>query len=390
MTNPHKIVMTRNLNKEINAVESRNSVEIVNSRPLRVGVDLSNVCNINCIFCLARDSRQQKSSPNAFRSAAWLNKINTLLPFMDHVIFSSYEAILAPEFPNAVEMLRRYYTPFNIFTNGLALTPELSKYCLENGLASINCSFHAADKATYQSIMRGSDYNTVLRNLLSLKAQAERINPAFRLTMVFCAMRRNIHELPAYVDLAYAVGAKVIQVNYLLVTHGDTGLEGEAMFFNQHRYDRNVRLAKAKAARLGIKLQHQPTFRDYTEDDDMIRPCYRPWEHLIVTQAGSVQICCGGTGNQGNIFEQDFFSVWNNDMFQEFRRRVNTDDPPKACRSCTRGRENPFDPTVHLTYLRKLPKKERQQRLAELMREFGQEGSNAMPVETAECSPCSL
>ncbi|WP_022662577.1 radical SAM/SPASM domain-containing protein [Paucidesulfovibrio longus] len=390
MVDPLKIAVTRQINKETNAFESHNGIEIVNSRPLRVGIDLSNVCNVNCIFCLAKGGRKKRSDPDAFRSADWIDHLSTLLPFMQRAIFSSFEAIIAPEFPQAVEKVRRSYTPFNIFTNGLALTPEMSKFCLENGLASMNCSFHAADKTTYHGIMRGSDYDTVLANLMHLKFLARKINPDFHLTMVFCAMRRNIKQLPAYVDLAYAVGAKAIQVNYLLVTDEDTGLEHESMFFHQHLYDRNIHIAKAKATQLGIKLLHQPTFGDFQAQSGALAPCYRPWEHLIVTRDGDVSICCGGTSNQGNIFEKDFFSVWNSETFQTFRRRVNSDNPPKVCRSCTRGRENPLDPRTHLTYLRRFPNVEQQRRLRDIVDGFEKGRKVVLPDAETEHAPCAL
>jgi hypothetical protein len=222
------------------------------------------------------------------------------------------------------------------------------------------------EKVTYESIMKGSDFHEVFSNLIHMKNYTlQRGLNDFRLTLVFCAMRRTIEELPSYVDLAYSVGAKEIQVNYLQVTREGTGLESEAMCLHPELYDNMVLTAKTKAAKLGIQLMHQPLFAGGPASVDTI-PCYRPWEHLIVSQNGSSAVCCGGCGTLSNMFEQGFPQTWNSPKLIEFRARVNSDNPPPGCRACTRGRENPTDVTTHITYLRDKGLEERELIIAEL------------------------
>lgn len=358
--------VARQLNKQISEIESRNNQTVVGARPLTLGFDISSACNANCIFCLAEKARKPKSSPEAFRSPDWLDNFAGLLPFITQGIFSSYEALLNPDFPEFVKKLREYYTPFQIFTNGKALTPEVSEMCLRNGMNSLHCSFHSPDPHTYEGIMRGLSFDETLSNLMHLRMQAKRHNPAFTLVMVFCAMRRNITQLSDYVDLARRVGAKVIQVNYLLVTDEKHGLDHESMYFHQNLYDHHVITAAKKAASYGIRLQYQPLFSAHNPEKQALAPCYKPWEHLIVNQKGDVTICCGGSGALGNIFKQDFFEVWNAKPFRTFRRLVNSDTPPENCKKCTRGRENPHAVTTHLTYMKSMTEEERMERVREI------------------------
>jgi MoaA/NifB/PqqE/SkfB family radical SAM enzyme len=341
----------RALNQQVNGIECANNMPICMSRPLNLGFDIASVCNIKCIFCLAECGRKLRSDADAFREPEWLGHFDELLPYINKGIFSSYEALLNPRIEEFVERLDAHCTPFEIFTNGNALTPELAEFLLPRGLDSVWCSFHAADRATYEGIMPGSDHERVLSNLVSLKFLAKRHNPEFRLTLVFCAMRRNIQELDRYVDLAQRVGAKEIQVNYLLVTTPAHELEHEAMVFHQDLYDHHVLRAKLKAARLGILLRHQPTFFDWKPQEDH-GPCARPWQHMNVNKDGVVTVCCGGAAGIGNLFTDGFQKVWNGPAMQAFRNRVNTANPPAACRKCTRGRENPHDVRTHLTYMR--------------------------------------
>jgi MoaA/NifB/PqqE/SkfB family radical SAM enzyme len=356
--------LLRSVNNQINTVERERSMPIASSRPLSLGFDISSVCNCKCVFCLAEGGRKRANDPDAFRTPDWLDHFESLLPFLDLGIFSSFEAVLNPRFDEFVMRLYRYRTPFQLFTNGKAVTPELSQFMLAHGLNSMYCSVHGATAKTYEGIMRGNRFSQTLENLMALKHHAAKLNPDFRLVLVFCAMRRNIGELSDFVDLAHRVGARGISVNYLLVTREGTGLEGEAMCFHPLEYDRAVSLAWQKAAGLGIELTHQPFFSTYQPGASA--PCYRPWTNLSVSSEGSVQVCCGGSPVAGNMFGGDFFDLWNGEKFQQFRRTVNGPNPPAACKACSRGRENPWFVGAHLLYMKGWSAERIQARLKEL------------------------
>lgn len=355
----HLFALARQMNTQINQLECTQNLPVVNSRPLRLGLDISTVCNINCIFCLAQEGRLHKNHPEAFREPEWLEHFEPLLPFVEQVIFSSYEALLNPKFDAFVHHIRRYATPFQLFSNGLGITPDMGVFLMENGMNSLWLSFHGAKEKTYHSIMRGSNYDTVLRNLLALKHNARKRGKAFELRLVCCAMRRTLPEFNEYVDLAKRVGATAIQFNYLLVTKPDSGLDRESVFFWKDEYDYAVLTAKQKAAAYGIAVNHQPLFSDVIRQQQP-GPCHRPWQHLNVGRNGHVQICCGGSPVLGNLFEEGFARLWNSPKMTNFRMRINTDNPPAACRVCTRDREHPHDITGHLTYLRGLGQEERE------------------------------
>jgi len=242
--------------------------------------------------------------------------------------------------------------------------------------------------------MRGTDFDAVLFNLMSLTRMARQCQPDFALTMVFCAMRRNIDELEDYVHLAKRIGARVIQVNYLLVVKPDTGLEDDSMVFHQELYDDRVLKAKRLAASYGILLNHQPTFFDWRPEHSS-SPCYSPWRSVNISHTGNATVCCGGADSLGNVFEQGFEHVWNGKAMRAFRARVNSASPPAACRTCSRGRENPLDVRNHLHFLRGLGDEETIARLEALG--LGRFTGPVLPSWTkppaalaaSHCAPCS-
>ena len=356
---------TRQTNAVVNHTEAEQGRQVCLSRPVHLGFDISSVCNVRCIFCLADSGRKLSTDENAFREPVWLEQLEELLPFIGVGVLSSFEAILNPKLDQFVRILRRNGTPFQVFSNGKAMTPELGEFLLRSGMISLWNSLHGARKERCETIMRGTDFDQVLHNLVSLTQIARRYKPDFALTMVFCAMRRNIDELFDYVHLAKRVGARVIQVNYLLVVKPGTGLEDEAMIFNQELYDDRVLKAKRLAASLGIVLNHQPTFFDW-RPESFATPCYSPWRSVNISHTGNATVCCGGADSLGNVFEKGFEHVWNGKAMRAFRARVNSANPPEACRTCSRGRENPLDVRNHLHFLRGLTDEETLDRLEAL------------------------
>ncbi len=79
--------------------------------------------------------------------------------------------------------------------------------------------------------------------------------------------------------------------------------------------------------------------------------CQKPWTDINnFTVDGRMDVCCITTGPSqehyalGNIFEQDFQSIWNGEKMREFRRTVNSDTPLPPCQRCPMayGYQGPF------------------------------------------------
>ena len=64
--------------------------------------------------------------------------------------------------------------------------------------------------------------------------------------------------------------------------------------------------------------------------------CTMPWVHLHVTTGGWVRPCCIADWNQplGNIKEETYDELWNNQEFRDFRRRLMLDQKDSRCSAC--------------------------------------------------------
>ena len=72
---------------------------------------------------------------------------------------------------NLIQKLTEAYPDlkFNLITNGILATKEnIELYGLKNKILSIEVSMHAVTKETYDKIVRGGDFNAVMKNLKNI------------------------------------------------------------------------------------------------------------------------------------------------------------------------------------------------------------------------------
>jgi len=73
-------------------------------------------------------------------------------------------------------------------------------------------------------------------------------------------------------------------------------------------------------------------------NDFLSLPCYIPWYSTMISINGDVYPCCCFYDGQvvlGNIFEEDFSRIWNNDKYQQFRADLkNSRGKYAPCRTC--------------------------------------------------------
>jgi MoaA/NifB/PqqE/SkfB family radical SAM enzyme len=77
-------------------------------------------------------------------------------------------------------------------------------------------------------------------------------------------------------------------------------------------------------------------------EDAPWRACLRPWTTAYVTANGNCLPCCLSPFTTsdydslilGNLFERPFAEIWNQAAYQDFRTRLLSREPHKACANC--------------------------------------------------------
>ncbi|HZS94808.1 MAG TPA: SPASM domain-containing protein, partial [Chloroflexota bacterium] len=189
-----------------------------------------------------------------------------------------------------------------------------------------------------------------LERLLTARARHGSERPHLRMVVVI--MRQNLDELPDLVRLARRYAMESIFVQHLCHDFGEETLperyapmrdyvrEQTLLDEDPDRIDRYFSAARAVATDLGVDLRLPRTRpKPYPEGTPGRARCNWPWTGGYVSYQGLAMPCCMVSTpdrvNFGNMAERGVSTIWNSDDFAAFRRRLDSDDPPDICRSCS-------------------------------------------------------
>ncbi len=329
------------------------------SLPSIVQVEVTNRCNLNCIFC----SRHSHPLQLGDLPECLIPEISNFSARARETICFGYgEPLIGKTFRGLIRDTRSGRISFT--TNGLALTPALISELLaevSRPLYNITFSIDALDEATYLSIREHSNFERVwenLRGLAALKASRDLTLPEIWIN--FVAMRRNIEQLPGLLISAAEAGVSRILVFHLVVW--DASYQAESLLgypdLTKRIFDETRRIAGERGIRVDLPI----TISDggsRTPDDPEAMPlpkCHQPWSYVYIRHDGEVHACCFSERlKMGDLKENRFDEIWNNAAYQNLRQTVNTSPPPDCLRCEMRFRYS-RSPNERETYLKLTPR----------------------------------
>jgi radical SAM protein with 4Fe4S-binding SPASM domain len=326
--------------------------------PEEIQVEVSGACNLRCRMCLVRYAPAIGRREGALDLEQYLELVDGLPRLRKLTLQGLGEPLLSPHLVQMVEHAAARGIEVGFNTNGTLLTREMADRLVGAGCAWIHVSLDGARAATYEEVRQGTAMRAQpgqfarvvsnLRGLVAARGDAE----LPRIQLVFVAMRRNVAELPALVDLGAGVGVDSVWVQNLSHDFGDVEdanayreireyARAEALFdADVPAAERAFDEARERGERLGIELR-LPRLREPPpaprRDDG--RGCSWPWDSAYVTHKGAVQPCCMVMGQDratlGALDGASFAEVWHGDAYRAFRERLLGDDPPDVCRGCS-------------------------------------------------------
>lgn len=365
--------------------------------PTHLLIETTTRCNLRCKQCAHVIGKYALADMRM----ETFDKLRPLFPYAEQVaLYGHGETFLHKHFFEMLTELKRHKAFVYVTTNGMLVTPEVAERLVALQLDRLAFSLDAATPALFNDIRRGGDFETILANIRALNTLKRRAGRDDKpvLSIMYCAMRSNIQELPKLVKLA----------DELNMTHGvavmniyEYGLQDESLAEHPEIAEASIREAHRLAQQLAIPLggldigfeglQLDPVrlsgwdrfYRNYREfarsfdrrtllatkwarvfrrsnlvvapnvdahapiyqDDKVpitpgipirVKKCRDPWEFLFVDVHGNIRPCCTSHRIMGNLHDEDFETVWQNAQYQEFRARMVSRDIPEECRTCLR------------------------------------------------------
>ena len=132
--------------------------------PFWLNIELTNRCQLDCFFC----SRQTSTRPLGDMSLTTARSIVDEARQYDECglrLTGWGEPLLHPQTGEIVTMIKKAGLPLKIYTNGLALTPELMDIFIETGVDDLQFSMQGLTPAQYEFNRRRSSYERLRLNM---------------------------------------------------------------------------------------------------------------------------------------------------------------------------------------------------------------------------------
>jgi len=219
----------------------------------------------------------------------------------------------------------------------------------------IQISFDAATAETFARIRVEATFEQVVQNIKTLiEVKRKSGGKHLQINMVFVVNKDNVEELTSFIELAHTIGS---EIGVVVQPVSDWGKNlGDASSLIPNRSIVNIlNEARRKAQACGMKVSWllPPITHNHTKDE--LRICYWGFTNCYITADGFVTPCCliGDPRliNFGNLFKQDFGSIWNSEEYQNFRRQAASKNKPAVCKTCSFSFPLPTSSLLYSIYI---------------------------------------
>ncbi len=226
-------------------------------------LDIINKCNLRCVMCRYSDPSfglrpTRKMTPEQFQHI-----FEDIAPYTRGVMLScADEPLMSNHFSDIVTYLadEHPHVEISLCTNAMLMNARVRRVLVAKGVANVFFSMDGVYKQTLERIRVGSKYQRIAANILALrdlKRESGSERPA--VIMNFVMMDDNIHEAPAFVELASRLGACLIDFRHS-IPNEYLDVPGQYLVNHKAKYNHYRRKIRQEAKRHKIELILPPPF----------------------------------------------------------------------------------------------------------------------------------
>ncbi len=304
-----RVTPRRMLNLSLNRWEHRHARTTLRSYPIKLIVEVTNVCNLRCPACFTGDGQQGRVRGH-LSMERWRRLIDELGPYLWRVEFCNWgEPMLGKHIFSMIDDATARGISSLISTNfSVPFDTARAERLVSSGLTVLGVSLDGARQETYEQYRVRGDLATVLRNV-RLVADAKR-----RLGSATPKLIWSFHVFPHNVDDVEPARAMAAEL----------GME----------------FAVEKGWVVGNEWDADGRFAYFSEPRPF--PCISLWEWAIVNNDGGVAPCCGSfyreddvgqlAATAGEAGARTFREIWNGPALRRARGFYTRRDGDEAAR----------------------------------------------------------
>ena len=278
--------------------------------PSKISIESGNLCNLRCPLCPT--GQQDKSAKKGFISFDVFKKVvDEIGQYLTVIrLYNWGEPMLNKDFLRMVHYAKERGINIKISTNlSMRMEDDQIEALVKAGLEKIYISCNGASSETYLKYHVGGDFDLVMDNMKRLVQKKREIPGCHtKLVWLFHVFKHNEHEIAAAKELAKKIGVK-IKISKMRPDMGKEVFETTQRALERDR----------------AWMPDNPEFTVVSTKQKKRIGCMLPWTETMINWDGSVLPCCAVYSEKyafGNILENSFKEIWNNDMYVAARKEI--------------------------------------------------------------------
>ncbi|MDP2314358.1 MAG: radical SAM protein [Pseudomonadota bacterium] len=324
--------------------EHASRAEIVQGLPVKITLQTTDACNLDCPHCQIPRSQKKPSMSERVLDRV----VEELFPTLIELHPTNLgEPFMWRHFERLCREMAHHGVLLDLTTNGTLLDDRRINW-VRPIARDLKVSFDGATAATFERLRRGAIFAEVCANVRALVAATPPGVVALQMTL----MRSNFREVPALVRLAADLGVSRVKAYHLFSFRPE--LDAESMVGESEAWPPVLAEALREGERLGVTLQcAEPAGRS---DDVGPAACHLPWHETWIDLDGAVLPCHSHGGDTaGNLLDAPFLTAWNGSLYRGIRKAFAADKPTWHCEgcgmNCTKSSEHAPVPYDHESFL---------------------------------------
>lgn len=310
----------------LNEIEILQRKTSLKSKPRKMHVLLTSVCNLKCIMCYI-----PKRNFGYTINEKFIKFIKKSIPYLETLTWQGGEVFLHKKFKELFELAGKHEVKQNIITSGLLLDAQLINLIMKYD-TDLTISIDSADPETYEKIRLGANFKKLSENLEILKKYKKIKNFHYQITSVIMAI--NYKQIENLVIFAISYGFNLISFQKIICNHDNQFLsltveQEKETYANIQKlkaeYENLIKIQTdifidedkplPKASEAEIKENDSP--KPNKNDNDNLF-CFAPWTQIFFDFDNVVKIDC----NSMPLMLASKGGIWNNENIVTYRKAI--------------------------------------------------------------------
>ncbi len=322
--------------------------------PLNVALFITLRCNLRCSMCNLLEILEEKGGQYKEPTIEEVKKLSQELKEMGcpGLILFGGEPFVRNDFAQLVSVVKEQGLTCGTFTNGTLLQEEKIKETVEAGLDYIVFSLLGPKEVHNEITGNEKAFDKLVESARLFRRERQSS------VIIHCTItKENVEHLDEVVEVGKEVGAHLVRFGHPTF-YTDADRKKAASFNEKHFPNENIRCTSAHyeikdeesakyveaieqlRSRYGSSIAFSPELSSsevaswYSPEFVTHRSCLFVYRGCFISPEGQIVPCESFDYPLGNVFEEGFKTVWENERYCRFRQKIREGIFPGCTRCC--------------------------------------------------------